>query len=108
MFFSFIILGIVTIIELFVCHFHLWWILALIARLLFSLRCIGATFKVKRLIIVEGVACACMLLWNMLFAKSHMPWLRILLFVAAAIICCITMVIDDMYYAYDVRDVEDD
>lgn len=107
MFAGFIIIGLITIIELFVCHFHLWWILALIARLLFSLRLVGATFKVKRLIVTEGVACACMIVWNMLFSKDNMPWLRILLFIGFALISAATMLIDDMLATYVTRDVED-
>lgn len=107
MFAGFIIIGIITVVELFVCHFHLWWILALIARLLFCLRLVGATFKIKRLIVTEGVACACMLVWNMLFAKGHMPWLRLLLFFGFAVISAIVMVVDDMLATYVTRDLED-
>lgn len=107
MFTSFIIIGVLTVLELFVCHFHLWWILALIARLLFSLRLVGATFKIKRLIVTEGVACTSMLVWNMLFAKDHMPWLRILLFFVFAAICILCMILDDMFATYVTRDVED-
>jgi len=107
MFAGFIIIGLITIIELFVCHFHLWWILAVIARLLFSLRLVGATFKIKRLIMTEGVACACMIVWNMLFAKNNMPWLRILLFIGFALICSFIMILDDMLATYVTRDVED-
>lgn len=107
MFAGFIVIGVVTVIELFVCHFTLWWILALAARFLFFLRLVGATFKIKRLMITEGVACACMLVWNMLFSKNNMPWLRILLFFGFALICCITMAIDDMVATYVTRDAED-
>lgn len=107
MFAGFIIIGVITVVELFVCHFHLWWVLALIARLLFCLRLVGATFKIKRLIVTEGVAWACMLVWNMLFAKGNMPWLRILLFLGFAVISTIVMIVDDMLATYVTRDAED-
>lgn len=108
MYAAFIILGVVTFAELLACHFTLWWILALIARGLFCLRIVGATFKVKRLVITELVAFGCMLLWNMLFAKEHMPWLRLILFLVCALISCFTMFIDDMYFVHVTLDAEDE
>lgn len=108
MYAAFIILGVTTVIELFACHFSLWWILALIVRGLYSLRIVGATFKVKRLAITEMVAFGCMLLWNMLFSKENMPWLRLLLFLGCAVISCITMFIDDMYFVHVTLDAEDE
>ena len=42
-----ILLIVDTVIQLFACHFTLWWIIAIIARILFCLRIVGATIKVK-------------------------------------------------------------
>lgn len=107
MFAAFIILGVCTVIELFVCHFTFWWILALIARGLYSLRVVGATFKVKRLVVTEAIAFASMLLWNMLFAKGNMPWFRLLMFLVFGAICCLTMFIDDQYFILEIKDAEE-
>ena len=108
MYTAFIILGLCTVIELFVCHFTLWWFLALIARLLYSLRVIGATFKVKRLAITEAISFACMLLWNMLFSKDNMPWARLLMFLVFGIISCLTMLIDDFYFVHVTMDAQEE
>lgn len=108
MYVSFIILGVCTLIELFVCHFTFWWMLAVIARLLFCLRIVGATFKVKRLAITEMIALACMLVWNMIFAKGYIPWLRIGFFLLFAVVSCVTMYIDDLYFVHVTLDEEEE
>lgn len=108
MWISFILLGLCSVIEVFVCHFTLWWVLAIIARLLFSLRIVGATFKVKRLAITEGIAVACMIVWNMIFAKGHIPWLRIGIFLLFAIVSCVIMIVDDFYFVHVTLDEEED
>ena len=64
-----ILIILTTIGQLIVCHFSLWWIIALCCRIMFMARIIGATFKVKKLAIGEGVAWASMLLWHMIFSK---------------------------------------
>lgn len=103
-----VLLIIDTIAQLLVCKFSLWWIISLVCRLLFCCRIVGATFKVKSLSIGEVVAFASMLLFNMLFAKSGMPWLRIgfnLLFSGIAIVL---MYLDDILYVYVIEDEEED
>lgn len=97
----------VSVVQLFACHISLWWFIAVIARLLFSLRIIGATFKVKKLCIVEGVAFACMLVFHMVFSKGSIPWLRLLLFLVLSAISCLCMFLDDLLYVYVVEDDED-
>lgn len=96
-----------TVIQLFACHFNLWWIIAVIARFLFCLRIVGATIKVKTLTILEIVAFACMLVFNMVFAKGSLPVLRLLLFAFFSGISCLLMFLDDMLYVYVIEDDED-
>lgn len=103
-----ILIGLITIAQVIFCHFNLWWLIALICRIMFAMRIVGATFKVKNLSIGEGVAFASMLLWNMLFAKGHMPWLRIGLFLLFSLIVVILMYVDDLFYVYVIEDDEDD
>ena len=102
-----ILLIIDTVIQLFACHFTLWWIIAVIARILFCLRIVGATIKVKNLAIVEIVALACMFVFNMIFAKESFPWLRLLLFAFFSGISCLLMFLDDILYVYVTEDDED-
>ena len=98
---------VLTLAQVIICHFSLWWFIALIARIMFSLRIIGATFKVKHLAIVEGVALAICLLYNMLFRKGAVPWLRIGLFAVISLICVGLMFLDDLLYVYVIEDEED-
>ena len=102
-----ILLIIDTVLQLILCHFSLWWIIALIVRLLFCLRIVGATLKVKNLAIGEIVAFACMLLFNMLFAKNALPILRLLMFAFFSGISCLLMFLDDILYVYVTEDDED-
>ena len=103
-----ILLTLLTIVQLIVCHFSLWWIIVLICRCLFAMRIVGATFKVKKLVIGEGVAFASMLVWNMLFAKGHLPWARIGLFLLFTAISAVLMFIDDIFYVYVIEDDDDE
>lgn len=91
-----IFLSIATVLELIICHFTLWWVLALIARSLYCLTMLGSRFKIKTIAIIESVGLGGMFIWNMLFAKEHMPWLRLFLFALIGFICVAVMFIDDM------------
>lgn len=102
-----ILIAIVTVLEVFICHFNLWWIIVLIDRILFSLRMIGVTISIKTLGIVEGIAFAAMLLFNMIFAKGHIPWLRLLIFAVCGVVCWFMMFLDDVFYVYVCEDEED-
>lgn len=98
----------ITILELLVCHFTLWWLIAVVARFLFCLRLVGATFKIKKLAITEGVALGCMVVFNMVFAKDHVPWLRILCFALFGAICLGIMFFDDLTEVYTSVDEEEE
>lgn len=102
-----ILILIATILELLICKFSLWWIIAVIARLLFCLRVVGATFNVKKLCVTEGVAVGCMLIFNMLFHKGAIPWLRVFAFLLFAVFNCVMMFLDDILYVYVIEDDED-
>ena len=103
-----VIVIIITLLQLICCHFSLWWIISLIARVLFSLRIIGATFKVKTLVIIEGVSFACMVLFNMLFHKGAVPWGRIGLYLVFTLASAAAMYLDDLLYVYVIDDDEED
>lgn len=96
-----------TIIELLVCKLSLWWIIALVARGLFCLRIVGATFKVKALSITEVAALAGLILFEMIFHKGEIHWWRILFFVLFTVFNCLMMWLDDLLYVYVIEDDED-
>ncbi len=96
-----------TIIQLIVCHFSLWWIISLICRVVFCLRVIGATFKIKSLAIGEGVAFAMMLVFHAVFSKDNMPWLRIGLYLLMSLIALGLEALDNIMYVYDVEDYDE-
>lgn len=98
----------VTVIEVFVCHFTLWWLLAVISRVLFTLRLMGAVFRLKKLAILEAVAAGSMIIWNMMFAKGHVPWFRILMFIIFGLVCVVIMLIDDITEVYVSVDEEEE
>ena len=103
-----ILMLLITVIQLFVCHFSLWWLIVVVDRLLFSLRIVGATFKVRTLNICEGVAFCAMLIFNMIFSKEGLPWLRLGVFLLLSAISCAIMIFDDMFYVYTVEDDDED
>lgn len=105
-----VIIGVIlgsTVLQLFVCKFSLWWIISVIARVLFSLRIIGATFQVKKLCIVEGVAVACAVLFNMIFKSDNVPWIRLLILAAFSLLNAFLMFLDDILYVYVIEDDEE-
>ncbi len=97
-----------TIAQVIVCHFSLWWFIALVARILFCARIVGATFKVKKLAIAEGVAFGCMFLWNMLFSGDSFPWQKLIFFFIFSLLAVGLEYLDDLLYVYVIEDLEDD
>ncbi len=97
-----------TLVQVKVCGFSLWWIICVVARILFCTRVIGVTFKVKKLAIAEGSAIGCMLIWNILFASKNFPWQRLLFFAAFVGVAIGLMLLDNMLYVYVVEDVDEE
>ena len=102
-----VLLIIDTVAQLLVCHVSLWWLICLVCRLLFGARIIGATLKVKKLAIAEGVAFGSMLLFNMLFAGDGMPWVRLIAFAIFSLIAIGLEYLDDILYVYIIEDDDD-
>lgn len=99
---------IATVLQVIVCHFSLWWIIALICRIAFSMRVIGALFKLKSLIIGEGVAAALMFIYNMVMHKGEMPWARMGIYMLITLIVIGLEALDTVMYVYDIEDYEED
>lgn len=99
---------IATILQVIFCHFSLWWIIALICRIAFSMRVIGALFKLKSLMIGEGVAVALMLVYNAVMHKGEMPWARMGIFILITLIVAGLEALDTYMYVYDIEDYEEE
>ena len=97
-----------TLVQLLTCHFSLWWLICLICRVLFFTRLIGATIPIKKLAIGEGVAFGSMLLFNILFHGSNIPWLHILLFALFTLIALGLEYLDTRLYLYIIEDLDND
>lgn len=102
------LLTVLTVAEMFVCHFTLWWLIVLVDRGLFALRRIGAILPVKRLIITEGVAVFLMFLFHLLFSKGNIPWSRMLLTVLFNAVACGIMLWDSIFMVYDTVDIDEE
>lgn len=101
------LLIITTVAQTILCHLSLSLLISILMRILFSCRMIGASFKVKKLAIGEGLAIGGMLLWNILFHGDSMPWLRILLYIVFSGLSLGIMFLDDLLYVYSIEDVEE-
>lgn len=99
---------IATIAQVVLCHFSLWWIIAVICRVAFCMRVIGALFKVKSLAIGEGVAVALMFVYNMVAHKGELPWGRMGIFLLISLIVVGLEFLDTYMYVYDIEDYEED
>lgn len=94
--------------QVFVCHVSLWIIVSILCRLLFALRIMGVTFKVRNLMIGEGAALACMVVFNMLFSGGNFPWLRLLFMIIFDAIAGGLEILDEILYVYLTVPVEDE
>lgn len=97
----------VTVSQLLLCGFSFWWLLAFIARTMFSMRAIGALIKIEYTYILEGIAIAIMLLWKAMYHSKGWDIKEIIITLAAAVICCTIVTIDNILYVYVVEDEED-
>ncbi len=97
-----------TIAQLYFCHFSLWWLLSLLCRLVFCLRILGVTVKVKKLAVAEALVCGAMLLFDSLFHKGGIPWLHILIYLVFSLVSVGLQYLDDLLYVYVVEDLDED
>lgn len=102
-----ILIILISILQLILCKFSLWFIIGVICRLLFSMRCMGIIFKARPLMIGEGVSVGLMVLFYMLFKKDAFPWIRCLEYAGTTILVILFEVIDGLLYVYEVVDEDD-
>lgn len=97
-----------TVLQVVLCKFSLWWFISLIVRILFMLRMIGITLKVKGLAIGEGVSVMLLIVFYMLFhGDNPINWGRLLLNIIFTGLCVLLMYLDDLLYVYTTEDADD-
>lgn len=106
----FISIIIFTVLQAIACRtikwFFLGFLVTLIARALFMGRLIGATVKVKSLMITEAFSAGMLLVFNII-SKSGVNYIGLLLYLIISGLCCFIMFIDDTFYLYVTEDVKD-
>lgn len=107
---TFISAIILLVLKYVFCGFSFWILIDTVAVLLFVLRMVGATFKIKVLAILHGVSLAIWLLWTFMFGGwEHWPQMLIYLGINAA--TCGIMLYEDFAFVIvekDERNTDDD
>ena len=96
-----------TVIQFFVCKFSLWWIIAVIIRLLFLARIMGVTINVKKLAIAEGVVFGIRVLYNLVMHSKAIPWLSLGFNLVFILVIIGLEFLDTIMYVYLIEDEED-
>ena len=102
------LIWIVTALQLLSAKFSLWFLLCVLARTLFSLRCVGATFKYKTLCLIEGVSLLCFMVWNFMFKGNASRWYHWLFALICGAVCLGLMLLDEILYVYITEDCEEE
>ena len=88
---------IVTIIKFCLCGFSFWILIDVVAVVLFCLRMVGATFKIKVLCILHGVSLGIWLLWVFMFGGWE-AWPQMIAYLVCNIVICGIMLYEDIAY----------
>ena len=96
-----------SILQLLVCHISLWWLIAIVGRILFSLRMVGAVLKIKTTLTCEVAAVIAKILWSITFGSNSFEWKNFILFIAFSLICVLAEMFDEMMYVYITDEDED-
>lgn len=96
-----------TVVQFFVCKFSLWWIIAVIIRLLFLARIMGVTINVKKLAIAEGVVFGIRVLYNLVMHSKAIPWISLGFNLVFILVIIGLEFLDTILYVYLIEDEED-
>ena len=100
---TFIASIVLIVIKFIVCKFSFWILIDTVAVILFCLRMIGATFKVKVLSALHGVSLGLWLLWTFMFGGWE-NWPRMLAYFIISAITCGIMTYEDLAYVIVEKD----
>ena len=94
---TFVSVAVLTFIKLIICKFSFWICIDIVAVVLFCLRSVGATFKIKVLCILHGVSLGLWLLWTFMFGGWE-KWPYMLAYLVINLIICGIMIYEDIAY----------
>lgn len=107
---TFISAIILLVLKYVFCGFSFWILTDSVAVLLFVLRAVGATFKIKVLAILHGVSIAIWLLWTFMFGGWEL-WPKMLIYLGLSVVTCAIMLYEDFAFVIvekDERNVDND
>lgn len=93
----------ITVLKTVFCGFSFWICIDYIAVILFCLRNVGATFKIKVLCILHGVSLAIWLLWTFMFGGWE-NWPQMLIYLVCNLGVCGIMIYEDFAYVIVEKD----
>lgn len=94
---TFILSAALLVLKYILCGFSFWILIDTVAVVLFCMRMVGATFKIKILCVLHGVSLAIWLLWNFMFGGWE-RWPQMLIYLVLNIITCGVMIYEDKAY----------
>ena len=101
---TFISTIVITLVQTVACGFSFWVFVDYIPVTLFCLRCIGATFKIRNLCIVEIVPLGLWLIWDFTFGGFEYDWVRMIIFAVCNLAVCGIMLYEDIFYVIVEKD----
>ena len=107
---TFVSVIIATIIKAIICGFSFWLLMDIVVVVLFCLRMVGATFKIKVLCILHGVSLGIWLIWTFMFGGWH-KWPKMIAYLVINLIICGIMFYEDHAYVIvekEERTIQDD
>ena len=93
--------------QLLLCGFSLYWLIAIIGRILFMLRFVGANFTLSTIRGFE-VASLFVMCVGILFTKTGVDWSSKFIFCLCSLISYVTMLIDDKLFLYVTEDYNEE
>lgn len=95
---------VVTVLQTVLCGFSFWCFVDYVPVLLFCLRCVGATFKIKTLCIVEAVPLGTWVIWDFMFGGFDLDWVKMIIFAVCVAAVCGIMLYEDAFYVIVEKD----
>lgn len=85
------------------CGFSFWILIDTVAVVLFCLRTVGATFRIKILAILHGVSICLWLLWTFMFGGWE-AWPQMLIYLGISAASCGIMLYEDFAFVIVEKD----
>lgn len=105
---TFVSVIVITILQTVLCGFSFWVFVDYIPVILFCLRCIGATFKIKTLCILEALPLGLWIIWDFMFGGFEYDWTHLIIFAVANLLVGVIFIYEDMFYMIVEKDERSD